>query len=698
MTDRLAAASAPADLPGRQRRRAPASGGARRRRRRPRSARQPGLGARGRQAGPPASGGCARADRGLFRRRSGRAGVHLRRHRERRAGGRGPGPGPAAAGGGHRARCRPGRGAGCGRAAGAGRRHARPRGAGGGAEGTRRAGPGLPDARQQRDRGAASGRGRRRPVPAPWRAAACRRGAVGRTADLVAAGPRRRRRSPCPATSWAVRRGPARCCSGVRSRGSGCGRRPGGGGQERGRRGGTPSLPAIAGFAAACVEARQDLARQPALAALRDRIERRAVALGAVPCGAGAPRLANTTCLALPGRRSEAQLIALDLAGISVSSGAACSSGKVARARTCSTRWDCPRWPARRSASRYPGACGTRRSTASWTPMRRWRPASRWGGRRDLPRQPGHHPLRSARGGGDATLVHRRLRQPAQRRARHGDSAAAEAVEAARAQLAALLGVEPRELVFTSGATESQQHRDPGSRAPGADGPAIRGAASSRVATEHQVRAGDRCVTWRRTASSRWCCRSAATAGSTRSKLRSGAGGADPAGQRHGGEQRDRVDPGPARAGADRARGRRAVPHRPGAGGRARCRSTCGRCTSTSPRSAATRCMGRRGWARCIVRRRPRVRLRPLFSGGGQERGLRSGTLPTPLVVGLGEACAAGPAGAWTGRRSACARCATGCCTRLRVLIPGLQLNGDLDDRIPGNLNLRFPDTPGAGR
>ncbi len=104
-----------------------------------------------------------------------------------------------------------------------------------------------------------------------------------------------------------------------------------GGGQERGRRGGTPSLPAIAGFAAACLEARRELPRQTALAALRDRIERHAAAWGAVPCGGAAPRLANTTCLALPGRRSEAQLIALDLAGISVSSGAACSSGKVAR-------------------------------------------------------------------------------------------------------------------------------------------------------------------------------------------------------------------------------------------------------------------------------------------------------------------------------------------------------------------------------
>lgn len=104
-----------------------------------------------------------------------------------------------------------------------------------------------------------------------------------------------------------------------------------GGGQERGRRGGTPALPAIAGFAAACEVACRELDRQPDLARLRDRIERAAVDAGAVVMGAGAPRLANTTCLALPGRRAETQLIALDLAGYAVSAGAACSSGKVAR-------------------------------------------------------------------------------------------------------------------------------------------------------------------------------------------------------------------------------------------------------------------------------------------------------------------------------------------------------------------------------
>ena len=100
-----------------------------------------------------------------------------------------------------------------------------------------------------------------------------------------------------------------------------------GGGQERGRRGGTPPLPAIAGFAAAAQEA----AGAAHLAPLRDAIEAAAVATGAVLIGAGAPRLPNTTCLALPGVRAETQVITLDLAGIAVSAGAACSSGKVAR-------------------------------------------------------------------------------------------------------------------------------------------------------------------------------------------------------------------------------------------------------------------------------------------------------------------------------------------------------------------------------
>ena len=98
-----------------------------------------------------------------------------------------------------------------------------------------------------------------------------------------------------------------------------------GGGQERGRRGGTPALSAIAGFAAVC----EGPASQACIAALRDRAEAAAVHQGAIVCAGGTPRLANTTSLALPGVRADAQVIALDLDGIAVSAGAACSSGKV---------------------------------------------------------------------------------------------------------------------------------------------------------------------------------------------------------------------------------------------------------------------------------------------------------------------------------------------------------------------------------
>ena len=101
-----------------------------------------------------------------------------------------------------------------------------------------------------------------------------------------------------------------------------------GGGQERGRRGGTPPVALIAGFAAAAdASAEDDLAR---VAGLRDAAECAAVRQGAVVCGDPAYRLPNTTSLALPGVRADAQVIALDLERIAVSAGAACSSGKVA--------------------------------------------------------------------------------------------------------------------------------------------------------------------------------------------------------------------------------------------------------------------------------------------------------------------------------------------------------------------------------
>ncbi len=104
-----------------------------------------------------------------------------------------------------------------------------------------------------------------------------------------------------------------------------------GGGQERRRRAGTENVAAIAGFGAAADAARSGLAEMERVRALRDQLENqvRAITPEAVVIAAEAPRLPNTTSLALPGASAETLVIALDLKSIAVSAGAACSSGKV---------------------------------------------------------------------------------------------------------------------------------------------------------------------------------------------------------------------------------------------------------------------------------------------------------------------------------------------------------------------------------
>jgi cysteine desulfurase len=102
---------------------------------------------------------------------------------------------------------------------------------------------------------------------------------------------------------------------------------------------------------------------------------------------------------------------------------------------------------------------------------------------------------------------------------------------------------------------------------------------------------------------------------------------------------------------------------------------------------------GPKGVGALYLRRRPRARITPLIDGGGQERGMRSGTLPTPLCVGIGEAAALAQA-----EMAAEA-------PRLRALrerfldgieraLPQTRLNGDAEQRLPGNLNLSFPGIP----
>ncbi|PKU25102.1 cysteine desulfurase family protein [Telmatospirillum siberiense] len=105
-----------------------------------------------------------------------------------------------------------------------------------------------------------------------------------------------------------------------------------GGGQEGRRRSGTENLPGIAGFGAAAQAVMAETDEAGRLARLRDRLEKAAgeQAPGLVVIGAGAPRLPNTACLAVRGVSAQTLLMGLDLAGVAVSTGSACSSGKVA--------------------------------------------------------------------------------------------------------------------------------------------------------------------------------------------------------------------------------------------------------------------------------------------------------------------------------------------------------------------------------
>jgi len=105
-----------------------------------------------------------------------------------------------------------------------------------------------------------------------------------------------------------------------------------GGGQEKRLRAGTENVAAIAGFGAAAEVARGDLAKAEIWAAWRARLAAIMTASGrpAVIFGEAAARLPQTLCIGLDGIAAETLLIALDLAGVAVSSGSACSSGKVA--------------------------------------------------------------------------------------------------------------------------------------------------------------------------------------------------------------------------------------------------------------------------------------------------------------------------------------------------------------------------------
>ena len=104
-----------------------------------------------------------------------------------------------------------------------------------------------------------------------------------------------------------------------------------GGGQERGRRGGTENVAAIVGFGIAAEATMPYISTQERVRGWRDDLERRLVMVcpDVSVFGKDMPRLANTSCFAIPGMVGRTQVMGLDLAGVAVSAGSACSSGKL---------------------------------------------------------------------------------------------------------------------------------------------------------------------------------------------------------------------------------------------------------------------------------------------------------------------------------------------------------------------------------
>ena len=99
---------------------------------------------------------------------------------------------------------------------------------------------------------------------------------------------------------------------------------------------------------------------------------------------------------------------------------------------------------------------------------------------------------------------------------------------------------------------------------------------------------------------------------------------------------------------------------------------------------------GPKGIGALYVRRRPRIRLQPLFFGGGQERGLRSGTLPSPLCIGLGEAARIAAHDMTTDAKHL-SHLRDRLLQQLQAGVPDLRINGAMAERLPHNLNLTFP-------
>jgi cysteine desulfurase len=267
---------------------------------------------------------------------------------------------------------------------------------------------------------------------------------------------------------------------------------------------------------------------------------------------------------------------------------------------------------------------------------------------------------------------------------------AGQAVEAARAQLAVLIGTEPREIVFTSGATESNNL-------------AIKGAAHF-----HRPLGRDHIVT---VATEHKCVLEAA-----KTLERDGFrvtflgvdvdGLVDPEAVKRAVDSRTAVvsvmaannEIGviqPIREIAAICRSAGALFHTDAAQAVGKISFNVNELGVDLASISGHKMYGPKGIGALYVRRRPRARIAPLIDGGGQERGLRSGTLPTPLIVGIGAAAAIAQA-EMTQESIRLIHLRRRFLARIEKLVPGIQVNGDAERRLPGNLNVSFPGVNAA--
>jgi cysteine desulfurase len=263
---------------------------------------------------------------------------------------------------------------------------------------------------------------------------------------------------------------------------------------------------------------------------------------------------------------------------------------------------------------------------------------------------------------------------------------ASEAVEAARAEVAALIGADAREIVFTSGATESNNL-------------ALKGVARFRRAHEGR----DHVVTL---ATEHKCVLESARAleaeGIAVTYLPVGADGLlDPGALEQAVTARTALvsvmaahnEVGVLQPLEEVAR----IAHAAGAFLHTDAAQAAGKVPLDVAASgidllsiSGHKLYGPKGIGALYVRRRPRVRLVPLIDGGGQERGLRSGTLPTPLCIGLGRACALAAAELAT-EATRLAELRRRFLDGLARRVPELRVHGSMAHRLPGNLNIGFP-------